>query len=127
MAQVKYKEDCKKETGSSLYHLLPETAETHFAKEMSEIQSEVMSTFFAQHFYDCLFFLFLFTVQFYLLQVRYRKDREDLSDTLYSLLPETLQTQFVKDMAETHSEVRTGINWEEKFVGLVDKSQERHN
>lgn len=59
--------------------------------------------------------------------MRYRKDREDLSDTLYSLLPETLQTQFVKDMAETHSEVRTGINWEEKFVGLVDKSQERHN
>lgn len=56
VAQVKYKEDCKKETGSSLYHLLPETAETHFAKEMSEIQSEVMSTFFAQHFYDCLFF-----------------------------------------------------------------------
>lgn len=59
--------------------------------------------------------------------MRYRKDREDLSDTLYSLLPETLQTQFVKDMAETHSEVRTGFNWEEKFEGLVDKSQERHN
>lgn len=59
--------------------------------------------------------------------MRYRKDREDLSDTLYSLLPETLQTQFVKDMAETHSEVRTGINWEEKLEGLVDKSQERHN
>ncbi|MEQ2197958.1 hypothetical protein XENOCAPTIV_005673, partial [Xenoophorus captivus] len=34
----------------------------------------------------------------------YRKDMEDLPSTLYSLLPETLETQFVKEMAETHSE-----------------------
>lgn len=59
VAQVKYKEDCKKETGSSLYHLLPETAETHFAKEMSEIQSEVRSTFFCTTFLR-LPFLFCF-------------------------------------------------------------------
>lgn len=38
---MKYKEEGKKEIGKNLYSLLPETAETHFAKHMSEIQSEV--------------------------------------------------------------------------------------
>lgn len=39
--QVKYREDGKKEASSSLYRLLPETPEMHFAKHVSEIQSEV--------------------------------------------------------------------------------------
>lgn len=39
--QLKYKDGCKKDASSSLYHLLPETAEMYFAKQMSEIQSEV--------------------------------------------------------------------------------------
>lgn len=39
--QVKYKEDGKKELSKNLYSALPETAETQFAKQMSEIQSEV--------------------------------------------------------------------------------------
>lgn len=39
--QVKYKEEGKKEISKNLYSLLPETAETLFAKQMSEIQSEV--------------------------------------------------------------------------------------
>uniref|UniRef100_A0A3P9J2L7 Nebulette n=1 Tax=Oryzias latipes TaxID=8090 RepID=A0A3P9J2L7_ORYLA len=38
--QVKYKGACKKDMSSPLYHHLPETAETQFAKQMSEIQSE---------------------------------------------------------------------------------------
>lgn len=38
--QVKYKEGCK-EASSPLYHLLPHTAETHLAKQNSELQSEV--------------------------------------------------------------------------------------
>lgn len=38
-------------------------------------------------------------------QTKYKKDKEDLANTLFSLLPETLETQFVKEMAETHSEV----------------------
>ena len=38
-------------------------------------------------------------------QCKYKKDKEDLSCTLFSLLPETLETQFVKEMALTHSEV----------------------
>lgn len=41
--QVKYRESGKKEAGSALYHLLPETADTQHAKHMSEIQSEVLA------------------------------------------------------------------------------------
>lgn len=41
LCQVKYKEEGKKELGKNLYSALPETAETQFAKHMSEIQSEV--------------------------------------------------------------------------------------
>ena len=41
----------------------------------------------------------------HVLQSKYKKDKEDLSCTLHSLLPETLETQFVKEMALTHSEV----------------------
>lgn len=48
----------------------------------------------------CLFVFILF-------KAKYKKDKEDLPNTLYSLLPETLETQFVKEMAETHSEVGT--------------------
>ena len=35
----------------------------------------------------------------------YKRDKEDLSSNLYSLLPETMETQFAKEMAETHSQV----------------------
>lgn len=39
--QAKYKEDGKKELSKNLYSALPETTETQFVKQMSEIQSEV--------------------------------------------------------------------------------------
>lgn len=39
--QVKYKENAKTELSSSLYSLLPETAETQFVRELTEILSEV--------------------------------------------------------------------------------------
>lgn len=49
VVQVKYKEACKKETSSSLFHLLPETPEMQFAKQMSEIQSVVRLRFLITH------------------------------------------------------------------------------
>ena len=39
--QVKYKEKGKNNASSSIYSQLPETTETQFAKQMSELQSEV--------------------------------------------------------------------------------------
>lgn len=39
--QIKYKGNTKAEISSSLYSLLPETTETQFVKELTEILSEV--------------------------------------------------------------------------------------
>lgn len=39
--QVKYKGNMKSELSSSLYSLLPETAETQFVRELTEMLSEV--------------------------------------------------------------------------------------
>lgn len=41
MFQSKYRESAKKESGTSLYHTLPETKDTQHAREAAEIQSEV--------------------------------------------------------------------------------------
>uniref|UniRef100_A0A3P8RZK8 Nebulette n=1 Tax=Amphiprion percula TaxID=161767 RepID=A0A3P8RZK8_AMPPE len=40
ISEVKYKGNVKMEISSSLYSLLPETTETHFVREMSDMQSE---------------------------------------------------------------------------------------
>lgn len=39
--QIKYKESGKKELSSSLYHTLPDTLETAFAREVTDMLSEV--------------------------------------------------------------------------------------
>lgn len=103
--QVKYRAGGKEDASSPLYRLLPETAETHFAKQMSEIQSEVITHLL--HLLHPLCTFIAVSKHLLCLQTKYKKDKEDLSNALFSLLPETLHTQFVKDMAETHSEVRT--------------------
>lgn len=41
VSQIKYKESGKKDMSTSLYSLLPETTEIQFAREMTEMQSEV--------------------------------------------------------------------------------------
>lgn len=38
---MKYKEDGKQKRSNTLYSLLPETADTQFAKQQSEFRSEV--------------------------------------------------------------------------------------
>lgn len=42
--QVKYKEAVRKETSGSLYSTLPDTLETSFAREMTDMQSQVRHT-----------------------------------------------------------------------------------
>lgn len=105
--QVKYKEGVKKEAGPALYHLLPETADTQRAKHMSEIQSEVLappptappSPFPTQR--NSVNSQSPF-------QTQYRKEREELADSLFSVMPDTLQTSFTRELAETHSQVSDG-------------------
>ena len=50
--------------------------------------------------------IFAFSLSLYeSLQLQYKRDKEELSSNLYSLLPESMETQFAKEMAQTHSEV----------------------
>lgn len=39
--QNKYKEKCRQEVGSGVFHQMPETKEMEFVKQISELQSEV--------------------------------------------------------------------------------------
>lgn len=106
--QVKYKQDSRKEVSGSLYHQLPETTETQLAKELKDIYSEVRNTQTdkcEQHLCDkfgevssvCSFS-----------QVKYKEEgKKEISKNLYSLLPETAETFFAKQMSEIQSEVRT--------------------
>lgn len=41
ISQIKYKDSGKKEMSSSLYSTLSDTSETSFAREMTDMQSEV--------------------------------------------------------------------------------------
>lgn len=108
--QNKYKQSGKKSMSSSLYAQLPQTAETQFAAKVSELQSEVNTQHtdrsFCLSYCSCLrgvstsFFLCL-------LQNKYKEDgMKSLSQSLYSQLPETTETQLAKTVSELQSEVR---------------------
>lgn len=45
LLQIKYKEEGKKSLSQSLYSQLPETTETRFAHNLSELQSSVRTYF----------------------------------------------------------------------------------
>lgn len=38
-------------------------------------------------------------------QTQYRQEREELAQSLFSAMPDTLQSSFAREMAETHSQV----------------------
>lgn len=115
--QNKYKQKGRLEISSSVFHHMPETKEMEFVKQISELQSEVRRSDFAA----CLlahFTLCFMSRCWFVSQTKYKKDKEDLSITLHSLLPETLHTQFVKEMADTHSEVTTHRSPRRVFIDL---------
>lgn len=92
---------------AALFHLLPETRETCWAKHLSELQSQVQPPSL-QPLSLVLSFICVRRSDF-ILQTRYQKDREDMSQSLFCLMAETLQSQFVRDMVESHSQVRTQL------------------
>lgn len=107
--QVKYKQDGKKEVSSSLYHQLPATTETQLAKELRDICSEVRNTETQSECESVPAVCQLFKVSVCVcVQVKYKEEgKKEISKNLYSLLPETAETQFAKQMSEIQSEVRT--------------------
>lgn len=106
---MKYKQDGKKEVSSSLYHQLPATTETQLAKELRDICSEVRDTETQSECESVPAVCQLFKVSVCVcVQVKYKEEgKKEISKNLYSLLPETAETQFAKQMSEIQSEVRT--------------------
>lgn len=108
---------------SSLYAQLPQTAETQLAAKMSDLQSEVMNTHTrgtredvnapSPLSHSVLSVLYLASVQ-----SKYKEDGiKSLSQSLYSQLPETAETQLAKTVSELQSEVTTtAINFIYLFV-----------
>lgn len=103
---------------SSLYSQLPQTAETQLAAKMSDMQSEVrFQLLFPRFLLRSWFLLVSELVQdwgslglrsfFFPLQCKYKENGiKSLSQSLYSHLPETAETQLARTVSELQSEVR---------------------
>lgn len=98
---------------SSLYAQLPQTAETQLAAKMSDLQSEVMNTHTRGTREDVnapspLSHSVLSVLCLASVQSKYKEDGiKSLSQSLYSQLPETAETQLAKTVSELQSEVTT--------------------
>lgn len=103
MFQSKYRESAKKESGTSLYHTLPETKDTQHAREATEIQSEVRWCSRDSHI---LTRFFMCSASVSPQQVRYKEGKKLQSSSVYSQLPQTPQTQFAAKVSELQSDVR---------------------
>lgn len=98
--KVKYKQ----EVGGSLYQQLPETAETQLAKELRGVYSQVRRSPPLQPTWPRAGHVTMSSS----LQVKYGEDgKKEMERSLYSLLPETAETQFARHVSEIQSEVRT--------------------
>lgn len=91
-----------------MYAQLPQTAETQLAAKVSELQSEVSA---GTHTCSTDAFLLLNRVLMSsflcLLQSKYKGDGiRSLSQSLYSQLPETTETQLARTVSELQSQVR---------------------
>lgn len=103
-SQVKYKQ----EVAGSIYQQLPETAETQLAKELRGVYSQVrpslppMQSKMSTPACACL------CDRSFCSQVTYQQDgKKEMERSLYSLLPETAETQLAKHASELQSEVWT--------------------
>lgn len=116
--QRPYKKDVK-DCSSSLYHLMPETLDTLVARQQTDAISEVRPR--PPHLLVLLRLLPLFLLlllcihipQFILVssslfQLKYKEDgKKEMNMNLYSLLPETLDTQHAKEQSQSQSQVLT--------------------
>lgn len=104
LLQRAYKQDVKKDCSSSLYHLMPETLDTLAARQQTEAVSEVRPR-------PLLLLFLLRSPQFILLstslfQLKYKEDgKKEMNRNLYSLLPDTLDTQHAKEQSRSQSQV----------------------
>lgn len=91
---------------SSLYAQLPQTAETQLAATMSDLQSEVRNAHEVVNAPSALRNSVLSVLS--PVQSKYKEDGiRSLSQSFYSQLPETTETQLAKTVSELQSQVRT--------------------
>uniref|UniRef100_A0A3B3BIM4 Nebulette n=1 Tax=Oryzias melastigma TaxID=30732 RepID=A0A3B3BIM4_ORYME len=82
---------------SSLFSQLPETAETQFVREMTEMLSEVRL---------CTELLFPSSFRLNILFIKYKEaGKREALNCLYSKLPETLETRHAKEVSQLQSQV----------------------
>uniref|UniRef100_A0A3B4XCZ2 Nebulette n=1 Tax=Seriola lalandi dorsalis TaxID=1841481 RepID=A0A3B4XCZ2_SERLL len=110
VCQVKYKQAGKQQAASSLYSKLPETLETKHAKEATELQSEV-----SVHLHLSVCFLPRST--------KYKEaGKREVSSSLYSKLPETLDTLRAKEVSQLQSQVLSAGFYKEQYNREKGKS-----
>lgn len=103
--QTRYKKSGRQEAGSCLYSVMPETLDTQHAKQVSQIQSQVPDPPSCDHEPE-LHFHFLVKLLWCSLQVKYKEEvQKELSSSLFSSLPQTLQTELAKEVTALQSQV----------------------
>lgn len=119
LLQRAYKQDVKKDCSSSLYHLMPETLDTLVARQQTEAVSDVrprpLLLLVLLRLLPLLLLLFLrisipqfILVSSSLSQLKYKEDgKKEMNMNLYSLLPDTLDTQHAKEQSQSQSQVLT--------------------
>lgn len=141
---MKYRKAARQQAGGSLYSVMAETPDTQHAKEVSQIQSQVVithahmtpqegalacmynSVFSVRcHYWDynliiIINYIFIIIILSFIficdsvtdcapccpLQVKYKEEgQKELWSTLFSSLPQTLQTELAKEVTELQSQV----------------------
>lgn len=98
--QNKYREEGRKTLRTSVYSQLAETTDTQFVKTMTDLQSDVSDTNITNTHRSSL------TVMCCVFQVNYKAaGKKQMTGALYSVLPETLETQHAREITQLLSEV----------------------
>lgn len=116
IVQNKYKQSFRESLASSLYSQLPQTAETQLAAKMSDLQSQVGHA--VVHLCSSLPTPSLASSSLGVspVQSKYKEDgMRSLSQSFYSQLPETAETQLARSVSELQSQV-TAMHTHSKAV-----------
>lgn len=103
--QSKYRKD-KADLAMSLFSSLPETLDTRFVKDMTDMFSQVRR----RSVFQCAGGLLVVDVVSLRRQTKYKDaSKKEMVKSLYSLLPHTKDTQHAKQQSQLHSQVRAKL------------------
>lgn len=106
--QNKYKQGFRESVASSLYCQLPQTAETQLAAKVTDLQSQVGQVGVHLCSFSSSSSLASSSLCVSPVQSKYKEDgMRSLSQSFYSQLPETAETQLARSVSELQSQVTT--------------------